>query len=133
MIPIYQTIISDESKGIHGNCFPSCLASIMHLSLDQVPAFQTMGTNWFPSLWDFLIKYSYEFHGTGRKENALTYDKGIDGYYIVNGSSPRGFRRGHSVVYKNGKLVHDPYLTGNGVIDIWSFFMIEPCPRSLTE
>ena len=125
MIPVYQTIISDETKNIHGNCFPSCLASILEIPLHEVPTFQNMGNNWFTVLWDFLISKGYEFHGTGKKENALIYDKGIDGYYIVNGSSPRGFKRGHSVVYYRGKLVHDPYLGGNGVLDIWSFYMIE--------
>ena len=125
MIPVFQTIVSDEAKGIHGNCFPSCLASIMEIPLEQVPALQILGTNWFPTLWDFLIEQGYEFHGTGKKENALTYDKGIDGYYVVNGASPRGFKRGHSVVYKNGLLVHDPYPGGKGLQEIWSFFMIE--------
>ena len=124
MIPVFQTIISDETKGIHGNCFPSCLASILELSLDCVPAFQDM-TNWFPPLWDFLIKNGFEFHGTGKKRDVLTYDKGIDGFYIVNGSSPRGFKRGHSVVYRKGQLVHDPHISGLGVVEVWSFYMIE--------
>lgn len=129
MIPVYQTIISDEAKGIHGNCFPSCLASILHLDLKEIPKFQDMGDKWFPALWDFLIEHGYEFHGTGKKENVLTYDKGVEGFYIVNGSSPRGFKRGHSVVYKDGKLVHDPHPSGLGVTEVWSFYMIEKINR----
>jgi hypothetical protein len=127
MTPVYQTIISNPSKNIHGNCFPSCLASILDLPLNQVPAFQDMGTKWFPALWAFLKEQACEFHGTGKKEKVDTYTPGIDGYYIVNGASPRGFIRGHSVIYKAGKLVHDPYPDGGGLLEIWDFFMIEKC------
>jgi hypothetical protein len=125
MIPVYQTIFSDELYGIHGNCFPACIASLMELKLEDVPATQSMGSNWFSVLFYFLDERGYEFLGTGKKENALTYDSGVEGFYIVNGSSPRGIRRGHSVIFKNGKLVHDPHPEGGGVIDIWSFYMIE--------
>jgi hypothetical protein len=125
MIPVYQTIISDEAAGIHGNCFPACLASIMELPLEQIPDLQTPKSEWFNVLWTFLLKNGYEFLGTGTKEDALSYPTGIDGYYIVNGSSPRGFKRGHAVVFKNGVMVHDPHVSGLGVIDIWNYFMIE--------
>jgi hypothetical protein len=126
MIPVYQTIVSDEARGVHGNCLPSCIASILEVPLEEVPPLQDMGTNWFPALWDFLISKGYEFHGTGRKENVLTYTLGVNGYYIVNGSSPRGFKRGHSVVFHEGKLVHDPHPSGLGVPEIFDFYMIEP-------
>jgi hypothetical protein len=125
MIRVYQTIISDEEKGIHGNCFPACIASILELRLDEIPKLQDMGSNWFPVLWDFLISRGFTCFGTGRKEEVGSYRKGVDGYYIVNGKSPRGFKRGHSVVFYEGKLVHDPHPSGLGLLDIRDFFMIE--------
>jgi len=130
MIPVYQTIVSDESKGVHGNCFPACLASIMELKLEQIPDMQNTPSDWFNILWDFLINNGYEFYGTGTKEDVYSYSIGIDGYYIVNGSSPRGVKRGHAVVFKNGVMVHDPHSSGLGVLEIWNYFMIE---RSLIK
>lgn len=130
MIPITQTIKSDIEKGIHGNCFASCLASIMEIPLSEVPEFQNMGTDWFPKLWDFLLEHGYEFYGTGKKEDVEKYNKGIDGFYIVNGESPRGFARGHSVVYYKGEFVHDPYPDGKGLTNIWNYYIIEPIRES---
>ena len=125
MKPVIQTIISDPSKDVHGNCLGACLASIMELSIEEVPKIQDMGQNWFPAFWDFLIKHGYMFHGTGKSENVEVYDKGVDGYYIVNGDSPRGFVRGHSVVYYKGKMVHDPHPDGTGLLKVRCFYMIE--------
>jgi hypothetical protein len=125
MIPVFQTIISDPNNNIHGNCMGACLASIMELSINVVPKFQDMGQNWFQPFWDFLAEHGYTFHGTGKPENVEVYDKGIDGYYVVNGDSPRGFTRGHSVVYYKGKMVHDPHPEGTGLLKVRNFFMIE--------
>jgi hypothetical protein len=126
MIPVYQTIFSDESKGIHGNCFPACLASLLETTIEEIPQFQTMETNWFPQLWEFLLKHGYEFKGTGKKEDIQTYNIGISGYYIVNGSSPRGIKRGHAIVYYNGMPIHDPHPKGGNVLEVWNYLMIEP-------
>lgn len=125
MIPITQTIFSDEEKEIHGNCFSSCIASILNIDLLSVPPFQDMGADWFQALFYFLAQNNLEFYGTGRKEDVYSYNIGVDGYYIVNGSSPRGFKRGHSIIFKDGIMVHDPHPSRLGVSDIWSYFMIE--------
>lgn len=126
MTPVFQTIVSNPDESIHGNCFPACIASILELSIEEVPEFQKMGDKWFPTLWDFLHTKGCDCHGTGRPEKVETYEPGVNGYYVVNGGSPRGFKRGHSVVYYKGKLIHDPYHGGNGLTKVWNFLMIEP-------
>ena len=126
MIPITQTIISNDEGTIHGNCFPASIASILEVPIEEIPPLQNMGKDWFPALFEYLTKKGYSFHGSlYTNEKILGYDKGIDGYYVVNGPSPRGFSRGHSVVYYKGKLAHDPYPGGSGLKELWSAYMIE--------
>lgn len=39
-------------------------------------------------------------------------------YYLVSGDSPRGVK--HICIYQDGKLIHDPHPTGEGIINhLW--------------
>jgi hypothetical protein len=124
LIPVMQTRFGNEE----GNCFAASIASILEMKLEDIPELHSgINKHWFPILWDFLIKHKYTFYGTLHKEeDILAYDKGVKGYYLVSGDSPRGCARGHAVVYYKGKLAHDPYPNGNGVTKIWHALMIEP-------
>jgi hypothetical protein len=111
-----QTLIFDKD-GV-GNCFEACLASIFDLELSEIPLFKSVG--WFPEFYNWLRVGGYEFQGTLKPEDVLSYDKGIDGYFIVAGESPRGrhIKGGHAVVFKDGKIVHDPHPDGTGIVNI---------------
>jgi len=120
-----QTVLSNKEGTVHGNCFWTCIASVTHIPLSEFEDYQNE-KNWFPLLWDKLIKYEFEYHGgINNLEKILDYKKGIDGYYVVDGESPRGFVRGHSVVFKDGKMVHDPHPENLGLSKIWRAHMIE--------
>jgi hypothetical protein len=124
MIPVMQTRFGNEE----GNCFAASIASVLELPLHALPELSsTKEGSWFPILWDFLTKRGLTFSGTLYDvEKILNYDRGIKGYYVVAGESPRGHARGHAVVYYKGKLAHDPYPGGNGITVIKSAYMIEP-------
>lgn len=131
MKPVIQTKLSSQDGSVHGNCFRACLASIMEIDIDSIPAFEDMGNEWHIPFMNFLFRNGYEFDGTGRfgddfhDENFLKYP-GVDGYIIVGGTSPREWvTRGHAVIYKNGELVHDPYPGGGGVVEKQNFYMIK--------
>lgn len=127
MKPIMQTVVSDETMGIRGNCLWAAISSITEIPLEQFKDFEYLldGT-WFPPLWDILTKNGFTYLGMLRdKEGILSYDVGIDGYYVVAGGSPRGFKSGHAVVFKNGKMVHDPHPEGAGITTIDYAYMIE--------
>jgi len=91
----------------NGNCHAACLASIFELNIDDIPDFGKR-SNWY----DNFIKWCVE---------ALDlYPIDIDinksdieprGYYIVNGKSLNGDFR-HSVVAKDGEIIHDPHPEG---------------------
>lgn len=131
MKPIKQTKISSEDGTIHGNCFRACIASILEIDIDSIPAFEDMGTEWHMPFFKFLNENNLETDGTRYKHiDSFEFDlinyEGIYGYIIVNGKSPRTYvTRGHSVVYKNGQMVHDPHPSNDGLLEIENFYMIK--------
>ena len=131
MKPIIQTKISSEDGSINGNCFRTCIASILEIDVDSIPAFEDMeGGQWQIPFMNFLSDNGCEFEGTGRFNNEFHKNlfenyEGVDGYIITNGTSPRAWvTRGHSVLYKNGKLVHDPHPSGEGLVELKDYYMI---------
>lgn len=130
MKPVNQTKFGNEE----GNCFAASIASILEVGLRDLPELNSYSNkNWFGDLWNYLRSHGYTYVGTIHdEERMLVYDKGVKGYYVVCGDSPRGFSNGHAVVYYKGKLAHDPYPTGNGILKFRYAFMIEPID-SITE
>ncbi|MDO8640048.1 MAG: hypothetical protein Q7R33_00725 [Nitrosarchaeum sp.] len=123
MKPVKQNLFFD-TDGV-GNCFEACIASILEVDLIDVPMFHDK--DWFQRFWDWLISKGYQYHGTLNKDQVLTYNKGVDGYYIVAGDSPRGphIIGGHAVVFINGQRVHDPHPDNTGIVNIKYGLMIE--------
>lgn len=125
MKPVFQTKLKTETQ--NGNCMIACLASILELPIDAVPAYEkfyvTEGDQpWVPWLrkflkgWD-LIQIDCDHH----------YE--IDAYYIAGGLSPRATDENifdHAVVYNNGKLVHDPHHSGDGILNESDFSYLLP-------
>lgn len=40
MIPVKQTILSDHTNNIYGNCLRACLASILEVDIDSISTFE---------------------------------------------------------------------------------------------
>ena len=142
MKPIMQTKFTNIDWTVHGNCLSACLASLFELSLDEVPALENANGEWFSLVWEFLKTRNCTYAGThwirDYAETHLIDDKpawwhyltersdGIDGYFIVSGLSPRTWvKRGHSVIYHNGVMVHDPYPGAKGLLEPQNVMMIE--------
>jgi len=123
MKPVMQTLFYDKDGT--GNCFEACLASIFEIDLKDVPNFH--GDTWFKDFWEWLKIKGYTSYGSLYDEGIGDYKGGVDGFFIVAGESPRGthIRGGHAVVYKNGKLVHDPHPDGTGVVSFKYIMSIE--------
>lgn len=119
MKPVMQTKL-----GVGGDCFLACLASLLEIPIETIPEFQNMDA-WHTPLISFIESHGCEFYGSAYGRDIKTYSPGIDGYYIVTGGSPRGLARGHSVIYRNGVMVHDPHPSGDGITSESSAYMIE--------
>lgn len=130
MIKVNQSIIANENKETYpvpGDCLRACVCSILEMGIDDVPHFIIEQDDWVGKMIQWLNSKGYEFKGCKYGTDVLTYDKGIDGYYIVNGLS-RFFLNGktrHSVVFKDGKMVHDPNPNSKGLQSIEYCYMIE--------
>ena len=106
--------------GEEGNCFAACVASILEVSIDEVPWLEDP-ENWQDysfRLNNYLKEkhdqklFAFEFDAlTNHYPDALT-----DGFYIVSGKIEGGLE--HSVVYKNGELVHDSNPKKNKIIKL---------------
>ena len=119
MIPLAQTKLHSDTQ--KGNCFATCIASILELPIEAVPAFEelfeTYPTQWFGWCRRYLAGWGIM---PVQRDAHLSYDS----YYIANGASPRS-REGnlilHSVIYLNGKMAHDPHPSGDGILSEDSF------------
>lgn len=121
MIPVLQDVfympgLPEEEQ--RGNCWPSCLASIMEKSLAEVPGF--FGEDWWSRSQAWVESQGWEisFFPLEFTDWQNKFDETIEPneFYIVGGKSPRGDFR-HVVIYQNGKMVHDPHFSQEDVQD----------------
>jgi hypothetical protein len=141
MKPIKQTRLSNPEGTVHGNCFTACVAALLDMEVDQVPDMQEGDGKWFDPFWETITAHGLKFEGhrnrfrhnadgslaaedPGFFEELANYP-GVDGYVIVAGPSLREYvTRGHSVIYRYGKLAHDPHPSGAGLKDVTDFYLI---------
>jgi hypothetical protein len=132
MIPVTQTkVVVRNSEGIivqNGNCFAAAIASILELPITEVPnveVFFRFNGPWYETMdrflrlagWDLVSDDRFKIFHDGQfsienREEYLNYCK--DKYYLVSGPSLRGVH--HVCIYRNGKLVHDPHPTREGLL-----------------
>lgn len=115
MIPYLQTKLTTDSQ--KGNCFETCLISLLNLPESELPDFHNT-TDWQIDFLKWLKQHGYYSDGVSTDFNELQTYSGIDGYVIVCGKSPRQeVVSGHSVLYLNGKFIHDPHPSGLGLLE----------------
>lgn len=103
---VYQTI----TKGPDANCLAACLATFLGLECDDIPYIQ--GDDWRKQVTDWLLLQGYIFATASISEEVLRTEFSR-GYIIVVGPSKRG--RTHAVIYKDGRLWHDPHPESTGL------------------
>jgi len=113
MIKVDQTKFGDKE----GNCLQACLASVLEISIDDVP--EPDERNWLNECNDWLAQFGLALHWL--EYNDLFIPRG---YSILSGDSPRGSCH-HSVVAKDGELIHDPHPDRTGLKDLsdWLIFI----------
>lgn len=124
MKPLHQThFYGGNEPGItRGNCWQTAIACVLDLELDEVPHFvdlhDTHGIDWWHYTTEWLYHRGYEIY---RIPTHLYTNE----YYFVSGLSPRG-NWFHVVIYRNGKMVHDPHPSGEGILEEEDFEVIRP-------
>jgi hypothetical protein len=111
-----------------GNCFEACLSSITHLPIEPIPSYK--GEGWFDKCNKYLAKHGLVLVMYGPKIFEV-YKNLADLYCIAGGKSPR-FNCNHAVVFRKGKMVHDPHPDNTGISDIQDYtfvFKLDPIIR----
>ncbi len=124
MKPIFQTTFGKKT----GNCFSACVASILELSLEEIPSFCVYYSpsisaekfdKWLSekNLFTILVKFN--------KNNPP--NKKYMGYHIIAGQSPR-YNCTHAVVGYGDKILHDPHPDGDGLLNKndWEYMFFIP-------
>ena len=124
MIFIDQTKLHTKKQS--GNCLAASLASVLELPLSKIPEFENMGKKWFSKLTKWLETLGL-YPVIWREEVVLP------GYYFVIGQSPRDKKITHQVVYFNGKMIHDPHPSRDGIINIKETMVLVPFDPSLAQ
>lgn len=111
-----------------GDCMRACVASILELTLQQVPNFMKDGSNkyyeniqkWFLEKTSFL-PLDVEFKEEGQDREWLK-----DCICVAVGKSPRAKKDGekHGVVWLNGEMVHDPHPDKTGLAEYPTVFTV---------
>ena len=105
MIEVEQTIFLPP----HGNCLAACMASVLELSLDEVP--NPTGSDWI-DVWIVWLRprgFGLTLVGCPDEPDQMELFKAryMPGYTILTGQSPRGDWL-HAVVARDGEIVWDP-------------------------
>lgn len=127
MTPQKQTIFSVEKKGTVGNCLSACVASLLDLRIEDIPHFSWHMSDWFMVLYKFVEEngYSIVMRSVKQFPDWRQTEKGLNGFIIVGGASPRGIKNGHAVIYQNGHPFFDPHPDNDFIIEEWDIYVIE--------
>jgi len=121
MKPVFQTRFHLPGEP-PGNCFPACIASLLEVSISDVPQpgiddkddwseYWTRLGAWLEGLGFHLIQVSPGWWSTS------VMSESESDLWIGSGPGPRGHR--HSVVMRGaGFLVHDPHPSGVGLLEV---------------
>lgn len=114
MKPIYQTIRDFKA----GDCMRACVASIFEWPIENVPNFMEDGPSYYGrklKKWcDSIGITALEIRFDDKETERLIKDC----YVVAIGKSPRSTEENefqHGIVWHNGKMVHDPHPSGNGI------------------
>jgi hypothetical protein len=118
MTPVDQEFLHDPPKQ-NGDCLRAIVASLLDLPLSEVPHFcaEGDGEGWFLRLGLWL-------QARGLCVVPLLGPQCIDAFHIAAGPSRRGVR--HAVVMRNGRVVHDPHPTREGIESVDQAFLFVP-------
>lgn len=118
MKPVFQT--KAHEGDVRGNCLRASLASILEIEIEDMPAFEDMpASSWRSELERWLARQGYRLDESREKAPSGCH-------FIAVGKDRQG--RTHAVVALEGKMVHDPYPGGAGIVTFeraWQLIEIE--------
>ncbi len=124
MDPVMQTQFWDPKappEKQRGNCLTAVVASLLELPIEAVPNFvqdhvDTDGVkDWWHEMHAFVAEHGHEFKYIRVSPESSWPEPEPGEFYTVTGVSPRDPAIHHIVIYRDGKMVHDPHPDGTGI------------------
>lgn len=139
MKPVYQTLV--QGKGVIGNCWPACIASLLGVSIDDVPHFLAL---YGSAAIDETRRWLRENHGLGLLSVYLHVDwgiifQGVGGTKCIASIPSPNIKKGtHAVIAEvdephglNLKFVFDPRQGGKPCAKKNGYFRAKHQPISV--
>lgn len=129
MRPVFQTRMGTDQTSPReewGDCWEASIASVLELPLEDVPvivANPDPESNWWVLTELFLSQFGLGIVTVSPFEGWFPC-----GVHLITGPSPRGNWL-HTVVGRDGEIVHDPHPSGDGVLSVKSyevFHLLDP-------
>jgi hypothetical protein len=116
-----QTILYDPAGGsLKGNCTEAAVASILGVTLSDVPDFRALGDD-AGSFWSAFRRF---LRHRGFEPLMMPGNYAPEAMYLASGPSPRGVN--HMVVMQDGKLIHDPHPSRAGILSVENVWLLVP-------
>lgn len=113
MKPVFQSIHDFK----HGDCFRACVASILETPLEEIPNFMRDGRvkfNDYVDEWLVGFPFLFLYFEVESEEDRIHFERQIQECYVIaigksiGSIGQKDSDRYHAVVWKDGKVVHDP-------------------------
>lgn len=117
---IDQTTFYTPETPRNGNCGEAAVASILGLTLEEVPRFSREGPDSF-AYWESFEQF---LNSLGWEVLLMSGNYQADCMYLASGPSLRGCS--HMVVMRNGELWHDPHPSRQGIIRVEHVHLLVP-------
>ena len=121
MKPVDQEFFYD--KGEVGDCVRAITASILEIDRNKVPHFVKLkpDSDWYEDWYSFMIEHGIKptMIWSPWKNNKPPIPLR---YYLASGPSSRGCN--HIVIMYNGKVVHDPHPSRDGLLEIEAIWIL---------
>lgn len=120
MIPHTQTIPYPSEDTGPGDCWRTCIASVLDIQDPLgVPHFADEITWWEDTL-NWLDNQGLQMHyatyaSSSIVEAIVWFGRTRPGYWIMGGESPRNSEWAHVVIMRGNKMVHDPHPERTGL------------------
>ena len=132
MKPVNQTRLADDPKG--GNCMAACIASILEISIEEVPDFDMRNDpgDWRIFWGPWLSEMGYHIFCMGLtahiEETPLCIYYGL--HIIMGGHTARDPDILHACVYKTDindfEPVHDPHPSNDFITEFTNIYILIP-------
>jgi len=107
-----------------GDCLPACVASLLHLKLEDVPDFVALNRSRWPDLLlRWLSDYGYGNLVLSRQQASNVGLKESGALCIAVGKTTRS-EEYHAVLWRRGKCLHDPHPYGAGLRGKPAYFIV---------